>query len=543
MPGQPWLRFIAITAFLLTSILIWPLFPTCYIESQGLTLFKISSELIICALFIMAAGLLWIFRTKFDRTVLIMLLVSMGFGVAAECAFMFYRQPTDILNMLGQLCYIVSFYFIYRAMVVMALQRPYDTLFFNLSQSRDMLKKERDKLDNLLDLEESMLIALDRDQSITLINRKGIEILGTTENEVLGKPFFDNFYPTDQRNKVTEYYSRLMHSTAKLKKYTEGQILNARGELRTIAWHNSLIRDESDNVIGTFSSGQDITGRKQAEDLFRIIFQTSPVGMYIAQEGKFRMINPQFQKYTGFNETELIGMAPISLVLSEDRARVRQEAIQTLKSGEQLKTCEYRVRTKGGKLKWFMESLSSIRYEGMRATLGTIIDITELKQSEELFRSLSVIDDLTGLYNRRGFITLATRQLKLSYRMKKGVILLFADIDRLKWINDNLGHLEGDSAIISAARLLKDTFRETDIIGRMGGDEFAVFMTSSDENYGNVAIQRLEEKISEFNVIAKKPYRLSLSLGTAKASAESPLNLDDLIDVADKLMYDKKRAI
>ena len=355
-----------------------------------------------------------------------------------------------------------------------------------------MVKKERDKLDNLLDLEESMMVALDREGKVTLINRKGTEILGASEEKILDKSWVDNYLPLEYRQKAREKYARLMNDEVELIKYHESDILNVRGELRTIAWHNSLIRDEADKIIGTFSSGQDITERKQAEDLFRTIFNTSPIGMYIAQNNRFRMINPQFQKYIEFNDNEIIGTAPISLVLPEDRARVRQEAIRTLKSRDQFKTYEYRVRTKSGKLRWLMESLVSIHYEGRRAALGTIIDITELKQSEELFKSLSVIDDLTGLYNRRGFLTLASKQLKLSYRMKQDVTLIFADVDRLKWINDNLGHLEGDSALIGAAGVLRETFRETDIVARMGGDEFAVFMTGADQKFSDTVITRLQ---------------------------------------------------
>lgn len=539
-----WVAFMAfatITGLLLLSILVWRVFPVCFIEGEGLTFFKIGSEFVICAIFIMSGGLLWISQKSFDSTVLVLLLVSIGFGIEAECAFMFYREPTGILNVLGHLCYIVSFYFIYRALVVIGLQRPYDMLFYDLSQSRDLVRKERDKLDNLLDLEESMLVAVDKDQKITLVNRKGTEILGTSEEDIIGKPWFDTFFPADKRQDIKDYFDKVMNDEVELKKYTQREILNVRGELRTIAWHNSLIRDESARITGTFSSGQDITERKQAEDLFRAIFNTSPVGMYIAQDGKFRMINPQFQKYIGYTEKELLGIESLSLVFPDDVDRVRQDAVKALKARDQFYTYDYRVKTRSGQLKWFMESLSSIHYEGMQATLGIIIDISELKQSEELFKSLSLIDDLTGLYNRRGFTMLASKQLKLSYRMQKDVMVLFADINKLKWINDNLGHLEGDSAIKSAAKIFKETFRESDIVARMSGDEFAVFMTGADEHFSKFIINRLEQKLNEFNITAKKPYHLALSLGIAGSSAENPLELSELIDIADKLMYDNKR--
>lgn len=529
-----------ITALMLLSILLWHIFPACYVNG-GLTFFKIGSEFVICAVFIMAGGLLWISRRYFDHTALMIMLLSIGFGVIAECAFMFYSEPGRTLNIIGHLCYIVSFYFIYRALVVISLKRPYDMLFYNLSQSRDLLQKERDKLDHLMDLEESMLVAVDRERKITLVNRKGTEILGMCEEDMLGKPWFDTFFPVDRRNDAKNEYDHLMNSNKDLQIYTEMAIINARGELRTISWHNSLIKDENENITGIFSSGQDITERKEAEDLFRAIFNTSPIGMYIIQDGKFKLANAQFQKYVEYSEKELMGTDPLSLVMPDDKTKVTQSAIKALKASNQLYTYDYRIKTRDGKVKWLMESLSSIHYEGMRATLGNIIDISERKQSEELFKSLSLIDDLTGLYNRRGFLMLASKQLKLSYRMKKDISVLFADINKLKWINDNLGHLEGDSAIMNAALVLKETFRESDIVARISGDEFAVFMAGADENYSNIIVRRLEENIQDYNVRARKPYQLTLSIGIAASNAEVKLNLDELLDTADKFMYGKKR--
>ena len=248
-------------------------------------------------------------------------------------------------------------------------------------------------------------------------------------------------------------------------------------------------------IIGTISSGQDITERKQAEELFQAIFDRSPIGIYIAQDHKFRLLNPQFVAYVEYPAEDLIGTEPLSLVVPEDRATVRQSAIHSLKtSKDRFFAYDYMVRTRSGQLKCFMESTASIVYDGRRATLGTIVDISERKQSEELFKSLSMIDDLTGLYNRRGFLTLAAKQLKLSFRMSMGVTVLFADLNRLKWINDNLGHLEGDSALIDAARIMKETFRESDIVGRIGGDEFAVFMAGGDDAYSDTIILTAREQ-------------------------------------------------
>ena len=102
---------------------------------------------------------------------------------------------------------------------------------------------------------------------------------------------------------------------------------------------------------------------------------------------------------------------------------------------------------------------------------GLSTDNTERKWAEEKLREMSLMDDLTGLYNRRGFLTLATQQLKIAHRLKQGLALFYLDLDRMKWINDTLGHREGDRALIDTASILRNTFRASDIVARIGGDE------------------------------------------------------------------------
>jgi len=124
-----------------------------------------------------------------------------------------------------------------------------------------------------------------------------------------------------------------------------------------------------------------ITERKQAEQLYRTLATSSPVGVYIAQEGKFVFINPQFQKYTGFTEDELLGRDSLSLVHPEDREVVRENAIEMLK-GKRSSPYEFRVIDKGGETIWAIETVTSIHYKGERAALGNFMDVTERKRME-----------------------------------------------------------------------------------------------------------------------------------------------------------------
>ncbi|MEN6462299.1 MAG: diguanylate cyclase, partial [Syntrophomonas sp.] len=141
--------------------------------------------------------------------------------------------------------------------------------------------------------------------------------------------------------------------------------------------------------------------------------------------------------------------------------------------------------------------------------------VIALEQSNQELQTLILDDELTGLRNRRGFFALAEQQLTIANQENKDIIIIFADIDRMKWINDNYGHREGDQALKAAAWLLGDTFKEPDVVARIGGDEFAVISLQSSANKMDILIERLDRKINEFNLNNGKGYKLSMSVGIA----------------------------
>jgi len=165
----------------------------------------------------------------------------------------------------------------------------------------------------------------------------------------------------------------------------------------------------------------------------------------------------------------------------------------------------------------------------------------ERKRAEEQLRSMSIHDELTGLYNRRGFFTVAQEQLRLLSRQKKGSLLLFLDLDNLKQINDTFGHHEGDNVLVQAANVLRETLRESDIKARIGGDEFAVFAPEASLDCGRSLMARLNESVRAHNSRGKYPFKLSLSAGVVCYDPESPCSIDELLTRADALMYKQKQ--
>ncbi len=165
----------------------------------------------------------------------------------------------------------------------------------------------------------------------------------------------------------------------------------------------------------------------------------------------------------------------------------------------------------------------------------------ERNQLQQSLRSLSLIDDLTGLYNRRGFIALAEQQLKMARRKEIRLLVVFADLDGLKAINDAHGHVVGSEAIVEAANVLRDTFRDSDIVARFGGDEFVMLLPETGADSFDVPAERLRQNLEAFNDQASHPYHLSVSLGAAAYDPRSPCSLRELIEQADKAMYGDKR--
>jgi diguanylate cyclase (GGDEF)-like protein len=157
---------------------------------------------------------------------------------------------------------------------------------------------------------------------------------------------------------------------------------------------------------------------------------------------------------------------------------------------------------------------------------------------EEIYR-LSVTDVMTGLLNRRGFYLHAERSMKMALRNSSPSVVIFADINGLKAVNDTYGHEAGDRLIKDAAQILLQSFRDSDIIARLGGDEFAAFAVESAQP--DAILARIQQHIESYNAGQSLPYELSFSTGIVQCDPSSDLVLSDYLVLADQQMYEKKK--
>lgn len=169
-----------------------------------------------------------------------------------------------------------------------------------------------------------------------------------------------------------------------------------------------------------------------------------------------------------------------------------------------------------------------------------LCDLTRMVELELATIDLALTDELTGLVNRRGFQTIGSQVVELSKRKEIELAACFIDLDDMKSINDTYGHEAGDGALQALATLLQESFRDSDVIARVGGDEFCILLAGTASAGAAVAETRLDDAIERYNACSGAPYRLSVSVGRAAVTAGAVTDLATLTNLADKAMYLKK---
>lgn len=228
---------------------------------------------------------------------------------------------------------------------------------------------------------------------------------------------------------------------------------------------------------------------------------------------------PDSQGYGTFATlNQIVADTPILITTDLDDD---QTALQTVRAGAQ----DYLVKGQ-------YRSASLVR---------SIFYAIERHRTKERYQRISLIDELTGLYNRRGFYSLARQQIKLVNRSNEDLLFILADLDDMKFINDKFGHLEGDAALRTIAKILKKTFRSTDIISRLDGDEFTVMAFGASEAAVEVIRERVRRNLDAYNH-KNGHYHLSLSMGAVQYDPREDIILEDLIARADQNLYKHKRG-
>jgi diguanylate cyclase (GGDEF)-like protein/PAS domain S-box-containing protein len=502
--------------------------------------------------------------------------------------------PNDSLILLQVFMGVISV----MGLILSSLVAERDRGLLDLQKAKDILEErvvERtrsltESLHVQRDSEERfrLLIETVRDYAIFMLDPNGIiiswnagaeRIKGYTLSEILGK-HFSVFYPEEDiaRGVPAENLNQAVR---------DGQIELEAWRVRKDGsrfWGFVVItalRDRQGNLRGFAKITRDITERMEAERKiqvgqarFRQLMDSNIIGfMLIDERGQLIEANNALLKLLGCKREDLSGDGLSVAAITPDAYRPIDEWIeQRLRSNGVAPPTEKEFLRKDGSRVAVL--VGAVRLEGQEGQqLCFVIDVNERRlamdalrksydeletiiqqRTEELqeeiqrrlhaeqeLRQQALHDPLTGLYNRRGFATIIEPLFDLTRRQGKIVQLFMADLDDLKQINDRFGHAEGDQAIQQAAKLLRDTFRKTDVIARIGGDEFAIFAVGEPSRTPDDILQRLTQVFDDHNRYSGKLYALRLSVGAAVSPTHGLTTLEDLMKTADNGLYEKKK--
>jgi diguanylate cyclase (GGDEF)-like protein/PAS domain S-box-containing protein len=283
---------------------------------------------------------------------------------------------------------------------------------------------------------------------------------------------------------------------------------------------------------------------RETEEHFRNAFDYAAIGMaLVSPQGAWLRVNRSLCELIGYSEQELLDSNFQAVTHTDDLGSDLANLYRLMQDETPTSQVEKRYVHRLGQIVWALNSVSLVRDSDSNPVhfIFQIQDITERKRAETALQSLSLVDELTGLYNRRGFLAVTEQHLISIRRNEKVPVILYADLDGLKEINDSMGHHEGDRALVTAAELFKDTFRNSDIVARLGGDEFVVLASIEPTEEAETLTRRLQGKFSASNNRRNRPYDLSISIGLAHFDDEESHSIEELMARADRAMYEDKR--
>ncbi|MEI6609324.1 MAG: MASE3 domain-containing protein [Deltaproteobacteria bacterium] len=412
--------YLSVTLLLLADVFFDVLFPDCFIAGTGLTAFKIVSEYVICFILICSLVLLYRRREKLDPKILQLIVWSIFCTIVSELAFTFYISVYGLSNLIGHLFKILSYYLIYRAIIVAGLENPYSLLFYDLH-------KNQEELQIIMDSSPIMIFYKDSENKFVRVNRALAKATGLPKEAIEGKTVFE-IYP----NQTKIYWEDDKEVIASGKpKIGIIEPMDAATGTRWVQTDKIPYLDKEGRIIGIIGFAIDITDRRRAEDA--------------------------------------------------------------------------------------------------------------LRKSEERYRELSIIDDLTQLYNSRHFYFQLKIELERSNRYEQPLTLLLFDIDNFKALNDTYGHIEGDRVLRRLGQVVKRCLRETDLAYRYGGEEFTILLPMTISPDGAVTAERIrtEFKNEIFYPAPDQEVHLTVSIGLAQYKPQEDMKA--FIQRVDKLMYQAKK--
>ena len=383
---------------------------------------------------------------------------------------------------------------------------------------------------------------------IIWVNPAAEKITGYTPEEMIAMPeFLATLIHRDDLQKVSKKLQAVLAGNDDREEEFEFRCLRKDGTMfwLSVTWH--AVHDRHGQAMGLRVSGRDISQKKATEERVRILSQAveqSPATIVITDvRGNIEYVNKKFIELTGYSFAEAIGQNPRILKSGDHTVETYRELWRTLAQGREWRG-EFHNKKKNGELYWESASISPIFNDQgkIKQLLAVKEDISERKALEYQLQMQARIDVLTGISNRRYFMETMESELARNQRYPKKNVFLMLDIDHFKQVNDLFGHGMGDVALRMVAETCQISLRGSDLLGRIGGEEFAIFLVETDAAEGRRIAERIRRKVQEIELKDDDgtPVLLHISIGM---TAWQPGDvLEDLLARSDKALYQAKET-
>ncbi|NLW92653.1 MAG: PAS domain S-box protein [Syntrophomonadaceae bacterium] len=401
------------------------------------------------------------------------------------------------------------------------------------------LQENKASLRSILHNANGIIYTLSPDGRFLFISRGWTDALGQEISEVRGQSFERLIHPDDIP--VCRDFLNVAMTTGKTHKPVEYRVKHIDGSWR---WHSSsgsAVTDKAGNPEYYVGLAVDITEQKSAvaahrlsEERFSKAFNASPATMSISvmEDSRYIDVNDSFCRVSGYKREEILGKPSLELGFWVDTNQ-RQQVVNSLLNKQPVRDMEIVFRRKSGEKRQGSYSAEMLDIDGQKCLLSIVTDITERKQTEAEIRYLSFYDKLTGLYNRAYF----EEELKrLDTARELPLSIIMGDVNGLKLVNDALGHLHGDSLLVTAAETLKRFCRHEDVVARWGGDEFIVLLPGCDYDAAHKVYNRVKKACKRVDTV---PFQTSMSLGLA-CKSHPEQDIHEVIKEAEDKMYRNK---